>query len=690
MKIVIDIETTWQMVNGRRYPLPFDSRNKFVTFQYLKEDGSKAVIVLDHKDKTVNDASICRDYIQAILNEATLLIGHNIKFDVMWLRECGFVVSAPLYDTMISEYIRAKGLKLDLSLKGSALRRGLTQKLDILAEYMDKGINTDEIPLKELCEYALGDCVTTWELYEWQQNNPLEGTANVEQMMNEFVDVLITMERNGTCIDLEKLDEIQTEYETEFRILEALLHEQVRDVMGDTPFNLASGEQLSQVIYSRKVQNKTVWKELFNIGTELRNSVYKKKRPPRMSNNAFRAIILEHTDKVYRTTQYICESCHGKGAIRKIKKNGEEFKKDNICTACSGTGFWYVNTDKVAGFKITPKDVMYISDGGFSTNKKLLVLLMADSNISDKAKEFLKNYMRYGAISTYLTSFVDGIKNNVKGENLLHVNFNQCITATGRLSSSNPNFQNLPRDKQFPIRQTIKSRWLGGTILDCDLAQLEFRVAAILANDARAKQDILKGVDVHSYTSKVLTDAGQPTDRQDAKSHTFKPLYGGLSGTKAEVAYYTAFLEKYTGIAAWHEKLSDEAIEFKEIKSPSGRIYAFPSATRQRNGKSSQFTQIVNYCVQGFATGDITPCIMIEIQKEIIKQGLKSLIILTVHDSVTADIYPGEEERMIKLFKKVFDNIPEILYNRFSIKLDIPIGYELKTGINWSNTRKVA
>jgi len=215
-------------------------------------------------------------------------------------------------------------------------------------------------------------------------------------------------------------------------------------------------------------------------------------------------------------------------------------------------------------------------------------------------------------------------------------------------------------------------------------------VAAILSGCDIAKRAIIDGLDVHSFTAKVLTDAGQPTDRQTAKSHTFKPLYGGASGTDAEQKYYSEFLRNYSGISKWHTRLSEQAIAKKEIASPSGRIYAFPTAERQKNGKSSQFTQIVNYCVQGFATGDITPCIMIEMAKEIKRQELKSLLILTVHDSVTADVYPGEEEAMIRLFKKVFDNIPEILYNRFSIELDIPIGYELSIGSNWSNKVKVA
>lgn len=691
MKTVIDIETTWVITEqGKRYPLPFDERNKLVTFQYQREDNgflTSEVIVLNHKEYNNIDNS-ARIRIQYILDTATLLIGHNLKFDVMWLRECGFKVEKPLYDTMISEYIRSRGLKLDLSLAGSATCRGLTPKLDILKDYMNKGINTDEIPLAELCEYALGDCQTTWELFEWHKNNPVPISDPVEQLSNEFLDLLIEMERSGTYIDIETLDKIEVDYKDEQLQLEEKLIQQVTDVMGDKPYNLNSGEQLSQVIYSRKVKDKNLWKDIFNIGSEIRNSVSKKKYITRMSSNQFIKTVKENTDKVYRTEVEVCLNCNGKGNFRKRKKNGDDFKKDTICKECKGKGCVYRITDKVAGFKVKPLASSYVADGGFATGKKIIQQIIDRVDVKDEVKVFIKNFARYGSISSYLTSFIDGIKNNVKS-NILHVNFNQCVTATGRLSSSNPNFQNLPRDKTFPIRKVIKSRWTGGSILDCDLAQLEFRVAALLSGDEVAKIDIIEGIDVHSITAKVLTDAGQPTDRQTAKAHTFKPLYGGASGTSAEQEYYRKFLERYRGISQWHTRLSDEAIATKEVKSPSGRIYAFPTATRQKNGNSSQFTQIVNYCVQGFATGDITPCIMIEIQKAIKEQNLKSLLILTVHDSVTADIYPGEEKDMIQLFKKVFDNIPQILYNRFSINVDIPIGYELSIGENWSNKVKV-
>lgn len=697
MRICIDLETSYRERNGRNYPLPFNPENRIVTFQYEahEEVGSpvftSGCIVLNHKDLK-DDKDNAEHYnkiasIQGCLNNADLLIGHNLKFDILWLKECGFEINCPLYDTMIGEYILSQGLKLDLSLAGSALRRGAEPKGDYVAELIKSKTPIEDSDLNKLCDYALNDVKTTWELYEAQIKAQIAYNIPVYKLMNEFLEVLIDMEAIGTHIDLKALEDIETAYRNEHRELKAKLEDSIRKVMGDTPVNIDSPEQLSQVIYSRKVNGKEEWRSIFNIGTELRNSVYKKKRLFNFGDNAFRLAIRDNTTKVYKTKAVVCTTCQSKGSFRKIKKDGTEFKKDTICKECFGKGYLYQPTDKVAGFKVTPINSSFVADGGFATGKKVIESLLSIPGIRDEAKEFLRDYARYSAISSYITSFIEGIKNNVWGS-ILHVNYNQCIASTGRLTSSNPNFQNLPRDKTFPIRQVITSRFAGGSILDCDLAQIEFRVAGILSGCGRVKSDILEGVDVHNFTKDVLTTAGQPTDRQDAKPHTFKPLFGGLSGTEAEVTYYKAFLTKYAGVADWHERLSEEAIAHKQIKSPSGRIYAFPHAKRMRSGKSSQYTQIVNYCVQGFA-GDIAQAVMVEIYNRMKNQKVKSKLILTVHDSVTADIYPGEETLMIQLFKESFDNLPKILYNRFGISVDIPIGYELSIGPNWANKTKV-
>ena len=123
---------------------------------------------------------------------------------------------------------------------------------------------------------------------------------------------------------------------------------------------------------------------------------------------------------------------------------------------------------------------------------------------------------------------------------------------------------NQPRAKTFPIRKVIKSRFENGKILEIDFAQLEFRTAVFLAQDVQGMEDIKNKIDVHQYSADIIG-----VSRQDAKAHTFKPLYGGVTGTENEKKYYSEFLKKYKQIAQWHDKLQTEAIKYKVIKIPT-------------------------------------------------------------------------------------------------------------------------
>ena len=226
--------------------------------------------------------------------------------------------------------------------------------------------------------------------------------------------------------------------------------------------------------------------------------------------------------------------------------------------------------------------------------------------------------------------------------------------------------------------------------MEADFAQLEFRAAAFLSQDGVAIDEVSTGFDVHSYTAKVITDAGQPTDRQTAKAHTFAPLYGatGYGRTAAEAEYYTHFTEKYKGIADWHSRLAKEALTTKMITTPSGRQYAFPNVVRKMNGTVSYFTQIKNYPVQGFATADIVPVVLIEIEKRL--SDMHSCIVNTVHDSVVIDIHPDEEPQVLWHINDVNNNLTELINNSFRVNLNVPMLLEAKIGPNWLDTKDVA
>ena len=113
-----------------------------------------------------------------------------------------------------------------------------------------------------------------------------------------------------------------------------------------------------------------------------------------------------------------------------------------ICKTCDGKGVVYTNTGEVAGFKMVPRDAFDVA-AGIKTDKETL----EDMSLSLRgdAREFAQSYIRYSALRTYLRSFVEGMENNMDGNGFIHTEFMQCVTATGRLSSRNPNFQNMPR-----------------------------------------------------------------------------------------------------------------------------------------------------------------------------------------------------------------------------------------------------
>jgi len=532
--------------------------------------------------------------------------------------------------------------------------------------------------MAKLEEYGKQDVKITKELYEVQtqafDNHANTNLIPTRDLMNNFLQVLIDMEMNGNHVDSDKLKLVEKELNEEYYKLKNKIDKIVAQMMGDTKINLSSTEDLSKVIYSRKVQDKKQWAELFNIGIDKKTK--RPKRRPRMTDREFQHNVDKYTDTVYKTVATQCKTCNGLGLIRHTKVDGTPFKNMSKCPDCKGEGMIFLETEAKAGFGWSPRTIHDASQGGFKTDKDTLnkISVFAEGTL----KEFVDSIMRYSAVETYLNTFITGIKDNTREDGILHPSFNQHITTTGRLSSSKPNFQNMPRGDKFPIKKAITSRFYNGKIIEVDFAQLEFRTAVFLAQDKQGMIDIADGVDVHQYTADVIG-----CSRQDAKAHTFKPLYGGMMGKKKEKEYYQKFLEKYEDIAEWHKKLEDTAIKSKIVRLPSGREYYFPNIYRRKDGSSTQSTAVKNYPVQGFATADIVPIACINVWNLLKENNMKTLLINTVHDSVILDVHPDEYNQAIEVLNKGFSSIKDSLKNRFDCELNVPLDFEIKSGDNW-------
>ena len=669
MKLTLDVENTVTHRDGKLHLDPFETDNKLVMVGCLTDTG-KEYLFRDNYEG-----------LQELLDEATILIGHNIVHDLMWVWECGFTYDGPVFDTMLGEYILQCGQKQPLSLEACAERYNLdTKKQDTLKEYFKQGVGVDEIPHDELSSYLSADLHATQQLsdviYKKLYTEKYAGLMDIVVLTNRVAITLAHIYRTGFSVDMTKLDEVKAEFEKEKQDTEKRLTIQVKELMGDTPVNLNSPEQMSWVIFSRKPNDKSLWANAFT---------------PYMSKSTFKTTVDRNSTILYKTKAIQCNTCYGAGVIRKVKKDGTPYIKLPKCTTCSGNGYIFNPTKLVAGFKFNAPNVKWISNNGFSVNKSMLDTLRTASvkNNNQEARQFLGDLQRLSALDTYLSSFVDGIKTYVKPDGKLHVRLLQHRTATGRFSGADPNMQNMPRGGTFPVKKVFVSRWEGGQILEADFAQLEFRTAAFLSQDEVAIEEVTTGFDVHSYTSKVISDAGQPTDRQTAKAHTFAPLYGatGFGRTPAEAKYYEHFTEKYQGIKAWHSRLAKEAVTTGKITTPSGRQFFFPDVVRYPSGKVSHFTQIKNYPVQSFATADIVPLVLMDIHDKL--NVLQSCIVNTVHDSIVIDVHPDEIQKVIDIIKDVNNYIDSLIMKEFKVTINVPLLLEAKIGNNWLDTKDV-
>ena len=447
--LVLDFETSTQWDDdGRTDSTPYNGNNYLVSAGYCvvanDQVGPVNYDFFRHNDLADGDgADPVR--LQSALDQCTLLVAHNAKFELNWLRGAGFKYDGPVWCTFIGEYVLARGRKdIELNLYDTSVRRGtMVKKSDLVDGYFRKRIGFDKMPIEIVREYGIADIQSCAEVYLQQvadyasdEHAILKPTLD---MMNEFCVVLADMEWNGIAIDRDALESVKQDYLKEQAELNRSLEDIRYEVMGDLPVNLASPEQLSMLIYSRRVNDKAAWADTFNLGKDARG---KPLRRPRMSQGEFNGHVRRLTEKVRKSKAKQCPSCSGRGTLVKYTKSGALDKRTFICKDCDRTGIVYEPGHSYAGLRQSPRSVEDVTANGFATDKETLAFLAErvqhDKNAPAEAKQFLTDMARLNKVDTYLSSFVGGIERNVRPDGLLHSSFNQCITSTGRLSSSDP------------------------------------------------------------------------------------------------------------------------------------------------------------------------------------------------------------------------------------------------------------
>lgn len=342
----------------------------------------------------------------------------------------------------------------------------------------------------------------------------------------------------------------------------------------------------------------------------------------------------------------------------------------------------------------------------YSTRTEDLLQLKATTKRQREFVKLKKEFALYNAEVTKNLLFFHGVSTDKRtdiDEGVLYAQFNQCITKTHRLSSSGikRTFDHIKDDKGKPVSKSVQfqnfsrkfkplfnPRKRGWSMGEADGSQLEFRVAAFLGQCPIATQDIVNNLDIHSQTAQVLCDAGQETSRQDAKAHTFKPLFGGQSGTEAEVAYYKWFNEHYNGIGDAQQSWIDTAVKTKKVKMIHGFTFFFPDCHMQSSGYVTNSTNIKNYPVQHFATAEIIPIAVAYMWHAM--KTMESFLVNTIHDSVIAELHPDEHQQFTDYSLHAFTTLVyHYLQAVYGVEFNVPLGIGVKIGEHWGTGSEV-
>ena len=325
--------------------------------------------------------------------------------------------------------------------------------------------------------------------------------------------------------------------------------------------------------------------------------------------------------------------------------------------------------------------------GQYSVKADVMDKLVAKTEAQRKFLDLYRHWTSSnGKLTKYLRKFGDCCR---EAGGMLYGVFNQCNTKTHRLSSSGAQyrvqFQNFSRAFK-PLFRSRNPDWAVG---EADGAQLEFRVAVHLGRDKVGLRYITDDdSDIHRFTASVLNSIPESDvdreQRQVAKNDTFKPLYGGQSGTDIQQKYYAAFKDKYKGVADTQQRWIHEVLRDKRLRTEWGLIYYWPDTKVTRTGYITNSTNISNYPVQAFATAEIIPLAIVAAWHRM--EPLQSYLINTVHDSIIAELHPDEHDAWHIVAKQcLITDAYELVRAIYGIRLTVPLGAGVMIGDRWGS-----
>ncbi|HKA53561.1 MAG TPA: DNA polymerase I [Candidatus Binatia bacterium] len=330
---------------------------------------------------------------------------------------------------------------------------------------------------------------------------------------------------------------------------------------------------------------------------------------------------------------------------------------------------------------------------GLPRGKKTKTGSSTDSSVLEALAERFPlpaKILAYRGFAKLRNTYVDALPKLIHAKTgRIHTSFNQTVTATGRLSSSNPNLQNIPVRSEEGRR--IRAAFVpepGQVLLSADYSQIELRLLAHLTQDPLLIESFRRGQDVHARTAAELfqipVESVSAVQRRQAKTINFGIIYGMGAlrlaraldiPTKTAQAYITQYFSRYGGIKSYMEGVLVEARARGYVTTLQGRRRYVPDLQSKNTQLAAAAERMaVNTPIQGTAA-DLIKMAMVAIDRRLTQEKLHTRMLLQVHDELLFEVPEGELERVKKLVRELMEGV---------ISLQVPLRVDLGTGKNWA------
>lgn len=523
------------------------------------------------------------DELRPIFEDASIgKIGHNLKYDILVLRNYGVRVRGRLFDTMIVHYL----LDAESLHSMDSLSRALLAYDPIPIERLigkgAKQLTMDRVAPGIVADYAAEDADVTLQLYNklWPKLEQMDQVSLYETIEEPLIYVLADIEWNGVCISREILGESAVELNAELLKIEA----QIRQTAQSDTININSPKQLGELLFDRL------------------------------------------------------------GIDPKAKKT---------------------------------------KTGQYKTDEETLTALQ-------DRHEVVAQILEYRGVKKLLSTYIEALPQLINAKtDRLHTSFNQAVTSTGRLSSSNPNLQNIPiRDAAGrAIRSAFVAADSDSVIISADYSQVELRIMAHLSGDRNFIDAFLEGQDIHTATAAKIfgVPASEVTseERRKAKTANFGIIYGisgfGLSqrlniGRAEASELIKSYFELYPGVKKYMDDTIAKAKGQGYVETLFHRRRYLPDIN-SANGNVRQNAErtAINTPIQGSAA-DIMKLAIIDAHREMERAHLRAKMILQVHDEIVVEAPREEAERVIEILKNSMSR---------AATLSVPLLVEASMGSSW-------